>query len=208
MCRWQQLQAAFAFRHSYDRSECCSLRLHPCPRGHQRRQSRSLPIRAGLPRPGQRAVDACASHQQPALGGSDVQHLINVHFTHPAAFAAMSTRPAMLYVPSAPVSVPGPRRACARCISTRVRYFVFNPDVIAVLVNHDLALGEYSSPTQLTSQQPPPRLPSVHPRSASPPHACAPASRIRASRGTLWYSRACRASHLIDVKVRPSSPMH
>ena len=26
MCRWQQLQAAFAFRHSHDRSECCSLR--------------------------------------------------------------------------------------------------------------------------------------------------------------------------------------
>ena len=52
------------------------------------------------------------------LGKSNLQHLVNVHFTHPTAWEVLQHRPAMLY-------------------------FVFRPEVISVVVNHNLRRGEF-----------------------------------------------------------------
>jgi hypothetical protein len=145
--------------------------------------------------------------QQPALGRSDVQHLINVHFTHPAAFAAMRTRPAMLYVPSAPVFVPEPsegRRTLhlhprqVFCIQPRCDRGPrqSRPRTGGVLFPYPTSFRATSvAPSQRTSALliPSPRM-----------RACQPDSDFP------WYSVVlrCRVPHLIDVTVRLSSPMH
>jgi hypothetical protein len=51
-------------------------------------------------------------------GQAALQHLINIHFTVPDLWPKIADRPAMLY-------------------------FAFNPDVIAVLVAHDIRKGEF-----------------------------------------------------------------
>ena len=51
-------------------------------------------------------------------GQSDMQHLVNIHFTAPQLKSSLRGREAMLY-------------------------FVFNPNVIAVLVAHDISTGEF-----------------------------------------------------------------
>jgi hypothetical protein len=136
-----------------------------------------------------------------------VQHLINVHFTHPAAFAAMRTRPAMLYVPSAPVFVPEPsegRRTLhlhprqVFCIQPRCDRGPrqSRPRTGGVLFPYPTSSRATSvAPSQRTSALliPSPRM-----------RACQPDSDFP------WYSVVlrCRVPHLIDVKVRLSSPMH
>ena len=54
----------------------------------------------------------------PLRGRSDMQHLVNIHFTAPGLKSHLRGREAMLY-------------------------FVFNPSVIAVLVAHDISRGEF-----------------------------------------------------------------
>ena len=64
-----------------------------------------------------------------------LQHLLNVHFHAPALGAALLARDEVPCPDSLPTSAGRSRGA--------MLYFVFNADVVAVLVAHDLRVGEF-----------------------------------------------------------------
>lgn len=63
------------------------------------------------------------------------QHLLNIHFHAPALGAALLARDESASADMAPASAGRSRAA--------MLYFVFNANVVAVLVAHDLRVGEF-----------------------------------------------------------------
>ena len=69
------------------------------------------------------------------------QHLLNIHFHAPALGAALLAKDEGASVNMAPTSAGRSRAA--------MLYFVFNADVVAVLVAHDLRVGEFVAQARL-----------------------------------------------------------